>query len=191
MELTEEQAKRRQAFLDWNVESVLPETVGDYRFRCVDRQEGRIYYAFSYVNEATGWEVKALFDEETMDYMVKTDFRLFVMTDIEILTGNFEDYKKAVEALLVKNMRRELIERDQVSVVVRGRAFTAWDWHGGALPADDRAVPAPARAERLLHHRGVRVQGTGAGHRLFLQYVPQRILRGNERGKYPHHYPSV
>lgn len=133
MELTEEQAKRRQAFLDWNVESVLPETVGDYRFHRVDRQEGRIYYAFSYVNEATGWEVKALFDEETMDYMVKTDFRLFVMTDIEILTGNFEDYKKAVETLLVKNMRRELIERDQVSVVVRGRAFTAWDWQG-ALP---------------------------------------------------------
>lgn len=127
MELTEDQAKRRQGFLDWDVEHRLPAVIGDYRFRRVDRQEGRIYQAFSYVSDATGWEVKALFDEETMDYMVKTDFRLFVMTDIELITGDFQAYQKAVETLLEKNMRRELIDR-RISVIVQGRAFSTWHW---------------------------------------------------------------
>lgn len=132
MELTEDQKKRRQGFLDWDAEHRLPASVEDYRFRRVDRQEGRIYHAFSYVSDSTGWEVKALFDEETMDYMVKTDFRLFVMTDIELITGDFETYKASVERLLEKNMRRELIDR-KISVVVAGRAFTRWDW-SAALP---------------------------------------------------------
>lgn len=134
MELTEDQAKRRQGFLDWDVEHILPEAVGDYRFRRLDRQEGRIYYAFAYVSESTGWAVRALFDEETMDYMVKTDFRLFVMTDIELITGDFEAYREAVETLLVKNMKRELIDR-KVSVLVAGRAFTTWRWEDVLPPA--------------------------------------------------------
>lgn len=40
MELTEDQVKRRQGFLDWDVEHRLPAVIGDYRFRRVDRQEG-------------------------------------------------------------------------------------------------------------------------------------------------------
>ena len=135
MELTEAQAKRRQAFLDWDVEHELPGAVGDFHFQRIDRQEGRIYYAFAYVSESTGWTVRALFDEETMDYMVKTDFRLFVMTDIDLISGDFEAYKKAVRELLVKDMTRELVERDKVSAVVAGRAFTVWDYHDVLPPS--------------------------------------------------------
>lgn len=127
MALTEDREKRRQGFLDWDVEHELPEAVGDFHFRRLDRQEGRIYYAFSYVSDSTGWEVRALFDEETMDYMVKTDFRLFTLTDIDMVTGSFDQYKRAVRELLAKNMRRELLERETISVLVRGRAFTKWD----------------------------------------------------------------
>lgn len=127
MELTAAQEERRRAFLDWDVEHRLPMTIGDYHFRRVDRQEGRIYYAFSYVSETTGWEVRALFDEETMDYMVKTDFRLFVMTDIDLISGDFAAYQAAVEGLLERNLRRELIER-RLSVLIEGKAFTQWRW---------------------------------------------------------------
>lgn len=147
MELTEDQQKRRQGFLDWDVEHTLPPIIGDYHFERVDQQEGRLYYAFQYVSESTGWQVRALFDEETMDYMVKTDFRLFVMTDIELITGDFEKYKKAVEVLLAKNMKRELLDRNEVSVVVRGKAFTQWDFHE-ALPemiGDYKRIVAPDR----------------------------------------------
>lgn len=128
MELTEDQEKRRRRFLDWDAECHLPAAVGDFHFRRIDQQEGRIYYAFAYVSESTGWEVRALFDEETMDYMVKTDFRLFVITDIDLISGDFEAYKKAVERLLVPYMTRELIQREDVSVIVRGKAFTVWDY---------------------------------------------------------------
>lgn len=128
MELTEDQKKRRQGFLDWDAEERLPASVGDFHFKRIDKQEGRIYYAFAYVSESTGWEVRALFDEETMDYMVKTDFRLFVMTDIDLISSDFEAYKKAVETLLVPHMTKELIQREEVSVIVRGKAFTVWDY---------------------------------------------------------------
>lgn len=133
MELTEAQKNRRQEFLDWPVETALPEVIGSYRFRRADRQEGRVYTAFEYVSGETGWTVRAIFDEETMDYMVKMDFRLFSMTDIELISGDFSSYKESVERLLAKHMQRELIDRDRVSVVIRGKAFTAWDFHE-ALP---------------------------------------------------------
>lgn len=128
MEFTEEQEKRRRGFIDWNVENELPSQVGDFHFQRIDQQEGRIYYAFAYVSESTGWAVRALFDEETMDYMVKIDFRLFTMTDIDLISGDFEVYKNAVRSLLVHNMERELIHRKEVSVVVSGHAFTQWDY---------------------------------------------------------------
>lgn len=153
MSLEEDRAGRRQGFLDWNVEERLPGAIGDYRFCRLDRQEGRIYYAFAYVSESTGWSVCALFDEETMDYMVKTDFRLFVITDIELITGDFEAYKKSVGNLLEKNMRKELLERENISVVVRGRAFTRWDFQE-ALPeriGNYERMVAPDRPIRGLN----------------------------------------
>lgn len=143
MSVEEDRAARRQGFLDWDVEKRLPAVIGDFHFRRMDQQDGRLYYAFEYVSESTGWAVRSLFDEETMDYMIKTDFRLFVMTDIELITGDFEKYKTAVEKLLKKNMTRELLHRDSVSVVVKDHAFTRWDF-SEALP------PHIGRYERLI-----------------------------------------
>ena len=127
MELTEEQEVRRQAFLEWDVEHILPETIESYRFHRIDRQEGRIYYAFGYTDEETGWEVRVIFDEETMDYMIKTDIRMFSMTNIDLITGNFDAFKQKLPLILEKSLRRELIDRP-ISVAIRGREFTTWDF---------------------------------------------------------------
>ena len=127
MEPTEAREKRRQDFLDWDVEHLLPETIGNYRFHRIDKQVDRIYYAFGYIDEDSGWEVRVLFDEETMDFMVKTDIHLFTMTNIDLITGNFDVFKEKLPLLLEKDLRRELIDRP-VSVIVAGRGFTTWDF---------------------------------------------------------------
>ncbi len=144
MSLEEDRAKRREAFLAEDFAALLPEAVGPYRLRKTDRQEGRIYEAYAYEDAETGWRIRILFDEETMDYMVKTDFRLFVLTDIDLITGDFVEFQKRFAAFFEKNVRRHLLERP-VSVVVQGHAFTTWDF-AAALPetiGDYRRMIAP------------------------------------------------
>ena len=127
MGLEEERAKRREAFQSEDFTALLPEAVGPYRLQRTDAQHDRIYEAFAYEDAATGWRVRILFDEETMDYMVKTDFRLFVLADIDLITGDFEEFKKRFPAFFEKNVRRLLLDRP-VSVAVSEHAFTNWDF---------------------------------------------------------------
>ena len=135
-ELTEKQKERRQAFLDWDL-SGLPETIGTFHRKRIDRQEGRIYYAFSYEDEETGWEARVLFDEETMDYMVKFYLRMYTITEIELIHGDFDGFRRDVERLLPAAITREFLQRDRVSVLVKGRAFTQWDYAEVLPPSYD------------------------------------------------------
>lgn len=124
----EEREKRRQSFLDWDIEKELPGKIGDYSLHRMDVQDHGIYRAFGYTGQQHGWTVQAIFDEETMDYMVKTDFRLFTLTDIDMITGDFSAFRKSADRLLTLHIQRELIDRGKVSVLVRGRAFTVWNY---------------------------------------------------------------
>ena len=86
--LEKEREERRKLFLSWDIENDLPCEVGDYVLKRIDfptmedRKTGkvktdiRVYTAFAWENEKNGWMVKAIFDEETKDYMVKMDLRL-------------------------------------------------------------------------------------------------------------------
>ena len=126
--LEKERAERRQKFLDWDIEKELPTEIGEYKLKRMDRQEGRIYYAFCWEGQKTGWQVRALFDEETMDYMVKMDLHMITMTEIELITGDFEEFKRNMKLLTPKCIEKELIHREQVSVLVRGKGFMVWDY---------------------------------------------------------------
>ena len=126
--IKEERENRRNLFLNWKIEEDLPQTVHEYSLKRVDVQDDRKYYAFSYVNEKNGWEVKALFDEETMDFMIKADFRLFVITQIEMITGDFEKFKNIVKTMLPEFIYKEMIDRSKVSVLVKSTGFTKWDY---------------------------------------------------------------
>lgn len=126
--LQKERVERRQKFLDWEIEKELPVEIGEYKLHRIDRQEERIYFAFGWQSEETGWEVRVLFDEETMDYMVKMYLRLITLTEIECITGDFEEFKRNVQLLTPKSIEKELIRREEVSIIVRGRGFLAWDY---------------------------------------------------------------
>lgn len=126
--LEQERAERRQKFLDWDIEKELPLDIEGYKLKRLDRQEGRIYFAFCWENEKNGWQVRALFDEETMDYMVKSDLRMMTLTEIELITGDFEEFKRNMKLLTPRYIARELVHRENVSVLVRGKGFMVWDY---------------------------------------------------------------
>lgn len=104
--LEQERAERRQKFLNWDIEKELPSDIEGYKLKRLDRQEGRIYFAFCWENEKNGWQVRALFDEETMDYMVKSDLRMMTLTEIELITGDFEEFKRNMKLLTPRYIAR-------------------------------------------------------------------------------------
>lgn len=127
-EIKEERKKRRELFLAWEIEKDLPKSIGEYELKRIDKQDDRKYYAFSYVGKETGWQVESLFDEETMDYMIKVDFRLFVISQIEMISGDFEKFKSMVKNMLPEFINKEMIQRNKVSVLVKNKGFTEWDY---------------------------------------------------------------
>ena len=126
--LEKERAERRQKFLDWDIEKELPAQIGEYKLKRLDRQEGRIYFAFCWEDEKTGWQIRALFDEETMDYMVKAFLHMVTFSEIELITGDFEEYKRNMKLLTPKYIEKEFIRREDVSILVRGQGFMVWDY---------------------------------------------------------------
>lgn len=131
--LEEERKKRRDSFLAWDIEKELPMDIGDYRLSRLDVQEGRIYEAFAWTNAKNGWQVRAIFDEETMDYMIKMDLGFVVLTEIEVITGDFGKFQDFVRRWTKEAIEKELIHRSHVSRLVENHAFTTWDYES-ALP---------------------------------------------------------
>ena len=128
--LEKERQERRKKFLDWDAEHELPQDIGDYHFKRLDQQEGRIYYAFGWINEKNGWKVRVLFDEETMDYMVKSDLHMVTLTEIELITGDFEEFRRNLKLLTPPYIEKELIHREKVSILVADKEFMIWDYEG-------------------------------------------------------------
>ncbi len=144
MGLEEERAARREAFLSEDFAALLPKEIEQYCLRRADVQNDRIYEAYAYEDAKTGWRVWILFDEETMDYMVKTNFRLFTLTDIDLITGDFAEFQKRISLFFEKNFRHLLIDRP-ITAAVKGHAFTTWDFAAYLPPAvgDFRRMIAP------------------------------------------------
>lgn len=139
--------KRRQLFMDWDIETELPTDIGPYHLQHIDKQQDRIYYAFGWIDEKSGWQVRALYDEETADYMIKMDLHMMTLTEIECITGDFEEFQKFVKKLTPEAIEKELIHREKVSVLVRGKGFMVWDYHDSlpeTLGAYERII-APDR----------------------------------------------
>ena len=134
--LLKQRAERKKLFDDWDIEKELPSAIGDYKLRRIDEQDkdnARVYYAFGWFNENNGWKVRVLYDEETADYMVKMDLHMITLTEIECITGDFEEFKRLVPLLTPEAIEKELIRREEVSILVKGKGFMVWDYEA-ALP---------------------------------------------------------
>ena len=121
--------ERKNLFADWDIEHELPQDIGPYHLQRIEEQHERIFYAFGWMDKKSGWCIRALYDEETADYMIKMDLHMMTLTEIECITGDFEEFKRNVKLLTPSAIEKELIHRDQVSVLVRGKGFMVWDYH--------------------------------------------------------------
>jgi len=130
--------ERRDLFSGWNIEKELPEAIGPYQLHRIDAQDGRVYDAFAWTDKETGWEARIVFDEETMDYMVKFDFVMFSLTEIESITGDFEEFKTIVKTITPKSIEKVFMKRELISVTVREKGFASWDYES-VLPASSGA----------------------------------------------------
>jgi hypothetical protein len=127
-DLEEARAARRKQFMDWDIRADLPERVGTFVLKKLDRQEGRTYFAYAYVDELTGWEARILFEEETMDYMVKFYCRLFTLTEIELIHNDFDGFREDVKNILPRAIDKRFNHREKVSALVAGHGFMTWDY---------------------------------------------------------------
>lgn len=120
--------ERREKLLAWYEGKELPPVIGDYELRTIDEQHDRIYYAFGWFHKSNGWKIRVLYDEETADYMVKMDLHMITLTEIECITGDFEEFKRLVKLLTPEAIEKELIHREKVSILVEGKGFMVWDY---------------------------------------------------------------
>lgn len=139
-ELEKRRESRRRMFLEWEIEKDLPSKVGPYVLKRIDYptkedrekdrsiRNSRIYTAFAWEDADTGWQVKAIFDEETEDYMIKMDLKLVSMTQVEAITGDFALFKKYVAELTPRAIEKNLIDLDKKSVLLNKKGFMKWDY---------------------------------------------------------------
>ena len=99
--------ERRKLFMDWDIGHELPQDIGPYHLQRIDEQVERIYYAF-------GW--------------IKMDLHMMTLTEIECITGDFEEFKRNVTLLTPNTIEKELIHRENVSVLVKGKGFMVWNY---------------------------------------------------------------
>ena len=73
--------------------------------------------------------------------------RMYTITEIELIHGDFDGFRRDVERLLPTAITREFLQRDRVSVLVKGRAFTQWDYAEVLPPSYDgyRLLISPDR----------------------------------------------
>ncbi len=126
--ILEKRKERRKEFLDWDIEKDLPLHVGPYDLERTDEQEGRIYQAFRWIDRSSGWQIKAVFDEETADYMIKIDLKFITFTLIEVISDDFESFKVNVKNLVPAAIEKELIQRYKISVLIKDKGFMNWEY---------------------------------------------------------------
>ena len=119
---------RQKAFAEWNIEKELPAHIGSYSLERVDEQDGRVYKAFRWKDKKSGWEIRAVFDEETADYMIKVDLKFITCTQVEVITPDFERFKKNVRGLTPDMIEKELIRRSCNSVLIKNSGFVNWNY---------------------------------------------------------------
>lgn len=130
----DEKSAEKKAFIEWDIENDLPSNIGPYVLERTDEQDGRIYKAFRWIDHQSGWEVRAVFDGETAEYMIKIDLNFMTFTQIEVISSDFETFKENVKKLTPGIIEKELIKRDHISVLIKDKGFVNWKYET-LLPA--------------------------------------------------------
>lgn len=118
----------------WNIASVLPLQVGDFKlsteFRMIqEKGEDVEYRIFTYRNEAKGWTVRATIHGATGEYFIRTDIGMLEFALIEFITDDFEAFSQMVEKRLPKVIHEYYDEPScNFSVIIQNKGIPQVDW---------------------------------------------------------------
>ena len=148
-----------EALKQWNITSVLPPTVGDFKLSAPFAMEGedektQEFVLFRYVNPENGWSVRAIFNPGTEEYAVRTDIGMLEFALIEFITDDIELFKRLVETRLVRIIHDYYVERScNFSVIVTQKGLPDVDWDD-ILPASYKGMARlikPNEAVRIIN----------------------------------------
>ncbi len=143
----------------WNITSVLPLTVGDFKLSAPFAMEGedektKEFVLFRYVNPTNGWSVRAVFNPGTEEYAIRTDIGMLEFALIEFITDDLELFKHLVEARLVRIVHDYYVEPScNFSVIIKDKGLPDVHWDD-ILPAAYKGMVRliqPNEAVRIIN----------------------------------------
>lgn len=118
----------------WNIASVLPLQVGDFKlsteFRMVqEKGEDVEYIIFTYRHEKKGWTVQATINVGTGEYFIRTDIGMLNFALIEFITEDFDAFSRMVEERLPKVIGDYYDEPSRnFSVIIQNKGIPNVEW---------------------------------------------------------------
>lgn len=119
----------------WNIASVLPLQVGDFKLRTEFRMiqengEDVEYRLFIYENQPKGWSVRAVLNPVSKEYSIRTDIGMLEFALIEFITDDFTMFCQMVEERLGNIINEYYVnEEHQFSVILKNKGISDVQWN--------------------------------------------------------------
>jgi hypothetical protein len=143
----------------WNIASVLPLHVGDFKlrteFRMIQKNgEDAEYRLFIYENCTKGWSVRAVLNPVSKEYSVRTDIGMLEFALIEFITDDFSVFRHMVEERLGRIINEYYVnEEHQFSIILKDKGIPDVHWNE-FLPQEYKGLHrliTPNEAVRIIN----------------------------------------
>ena len=148
-----------EAVKQWKINASLPHQVGDFTLQAAfddspapkDADSTEI---FAYVNTGKGWSVRAVYNNGSGDFSVRTNLGMLEFSLIEFITDDFNAFRSMVERRLPRIMEAHYVhcEKD-FSVILKRKGVAEGDWDS-LLPeqyAGFTRTVSPSEAVRIIN----------------------------------------
>lgn len=129
----------------WNINSVLPLHVGDFKLRsdfCMITEDGKDkeYRLFTYVNDDKGWSVRAVLNPSSEEFSIRTDIGMLEFALIEFITDDFDMFRHMVETRLERIIDTYYVHvSKEFSIILKNKGIPDVEWDS-FLPADHKGL---------------------------------------------------
>jgi hypothetical protein len=143
----------------WNITSVLPLQVGDFKlteeFRMVTEDgSDKEFLLFVYHDPRNDWSVRGTYNPASEEFSVRTDIGMLEFALIEFIMDDFTEYKAMVEARLPRLIHDYYVERSRnFTVILKNKGVAAVDW-STILPEEYKGFKRliePGEAVRIVN----------------------------------------
>lgn len=118
----------------WNIDSILPPTVGDFQLSAqwqmiqeagVDKE----YRLFTYQNPVSHWSVRAVFNPDSEEFSVRVHIGMLEFALIEFITSDVAMFRELVETRLERIIHDHYAEPTRnFSVILKNKGIPDVEW---------------------------------------------------------------